>query len=249
MKNLLKKGLLCLLIVMLSITLTPVYAAAGVYGFTDVSSASFYSEAISWAVDAGIASGFEDNTFRPNQTCTSCQILILLWRSCGSPAADGNHQYTDVPKGIYYEQVADWAYQTGLVTGTQFQPEKPCTRSMAVNYMWQVYGRPQVFSNTTFSDVSPNAAYAQAVAWAAETGITSGTEDGTTFSPNMTCTRGQIVTFLHRNALRNSSGTSSPVSNPTSNLAPLVLFDNTNSTSSDSTPSSQFDTNCLDIIV
>ena len=119
---------------------------------------------------------------------------------------------------------------------------------MAVNYMWQVYGRPQVSGSSTFSDVSPNAAYAQAVAWAAEKGITSGTEDGTTFSPDMTCTRGQIVTFLHRNALQSNSSTYPVTDNALSSSA-LDLFDNTNPASSEDNSADSFDADYLDIIV
>ena len=52
-------------------------------------------------------------------------------------------------------------------------------------------------TETAFTDVAPKAFYAKAVAWAVEEGVTKGMTD-TTFAPNDTCTRGQVVTFLYR---------------------------------------------------
>jgi hypothetical protein len=66
-----------------------------------------------------------------------------------------------------------------------------------VTYLWQLAGSPAVTSSASFTDVPSSASYAQAVQWAVEQGITNGTST-TTFSPDTTCTRGQIVTFLYR---------------------------------------------------
>ena len=77
-----------------------------------------------------------------------------------------------------------------------FSAEANCTRAMVVTYLWKLAGSPKT-GTSNFSDVSANADYAQAVAWAVEQGITSGTGNGQ-FSPASTCTRGQIVTFLYR---------------------------------------------------
>ena len=73
-----------------------------------------------------------------------------------------------------------------------------CTRSLAVTFLWKAAGSPEVKSEKSFTDVAEDAAYLQAVAWAVENGVTAGTGDGTTFSPDATCTRGQIATFLYR---------------------------------------------------
>ena len=75
-----------------------------------------------------------------------------------------------------------------------------CTRSMAMTFMWKAAGSPEVKTEKSFTDVAADAEYIQAVAWAVEKGVTAGTGDGTTFSPDASCTRGQIVTFLHRAA-------------------------------------------------
>lgn len=87
-----------------------------------------------------------------------------------------------------------------MVSGTTFDTDKPCTRAMAMTYLWQAAGSPTAPA-ASFTDVSADAAYASAVAWAVEQKITTGTGTGTgtTFSPDDVCSRGQIMTFLHRN--------------------------------------------------
>ena len=86
-----------------------------------------------------------------------------------------------------------------MVSGTAFDVDKPCTRAMAVTYMWQAAGSPIPFASAdSFTDIPADASYTLAVAWALEKGITTGTST-TTFSPDEICNRGQIVTFLHRN--------------------------------------------------
>ena len=97
----------------------------------------------------------------------------------------------------YYYGAALWASQKGMVTGSKFAADTPCTRASTVTYMWQNAGSPETAVSGKFGDVSATADCAQAVAWAIENGVTSGTSD-TTFSPTDICDRGQIVTFLNR---------------------------------------------------
>ena len=89
-----------------------------------------------------------------------------------------------------------WSWEKGLIGNTAHDPNAPCSRSDVVTYLWKLAGKPKA-AKASFTDVASNAPYAQAVAWAVEQGITNGTST-TTFSPNDTCTRGQIVTFLWR---------------------------------------------------
>jgi hypothetical protein len=105
--------------------------------------------------------------------------------------------FGDVKQTDYYYDAALWAYQMGMVTGSKFEGNTPCTRSATVTYLWINANAPKATYTGNFADVSKNASYASAVAWAVEKGITSGTSKAT-FSPDTTCTRGQIVTFLHR---------------------------------------------------
>ena len=164
--------------------------------FTDVPADAYYSDAVEWAVDQGITSGTTDSTFSPDKTCTTAEIITFLWRASGSPAASGGNPFSDVPAGAYYEQAALWAHENGLVSGSVFQGDTPCTRAATVTYLWKLAGQPAAGASG-FTDVPDGSDYAQAVAWAVQEGVTSGTGDST-FSPDTTCTRGQIVTFLHR---------------------------------------------------
>lgn len=157
--------------------------------FSDVAASSPFAAAIDWAVEQKIAAGYEDGTFRPGATCTVSHILTFLWRASGKPgAAEGKSDA---------ENAAAWAVEKKMVESTEGLSES-CTRSLAVTFLWKAAGSPEVKSEKSFTDVAEDAAYLQAVAWAVENGVTAGTGDGTTFSPDATCTRGQIATFLYR---------------------------------------------------
>ena len=160
-----------------------------VSGFTDVKVTDFFADAVKWAVDSGITSGTGKDTFSPRKTCTTAEILTLLWRANGSPKATAS---AAVPAGQYYTDAANWAVEKGLTDS--FDPDLPATRLATVTYLWKLAGRPAATSGHPFTDLTGDA---QAVAWALEQNITAGTAPGT-FSPDKTCTRGQIVTFLYR---------------------------------------------------
>ena len=164
--------------------------------FADVSDNAYYAEPVSWAVRNRITDGTSDTTFSPEQLCTNAHILTFLWRTCGKPSVTPI-SLSDVPAGSYYEQAASWAKALGMIEGSAMSPDTPCTRASTVMFMWKAVGSPVMDTNTGFTDVPADADYAMAVAWALRHGVTDGTSD-TTFSPNDTCTRGQIVTFLHR---------------------------------------------------
>ena len=165
-------------------------------GFTDVKTGDYFAEPVLWAVEKGITAGTSETTFSPNENCSVAQILSFLWRANGSPKPTTANPFSDVKSGDYYADAAAWAYEKGMVSGTAFGGNTPCTRSMAVTYMWKAAGSPSAKA-ASFADVSAGADYAQAVAWAVEQKITSGTS-ATTFSPDSVCTRGQIVSFLYR---------------------------------------------------
>lgn len=177
-------------------------APAAKKAFTDVPEGEFYTEAVKWAVEKEITSGTGATTFSPNQKCTKGQIITFLWRAKGEPAPSSLFFYfKDVQMGDYCYESTLWASENGMTPGIkflgEFKPDLPCTRAQAMLYIWQAVGEPAPTTKAVFKDVPVNADYAQAVAWAVEKGITSGTSE-TTFSPNAICTRGQIVTFLYR---------------------------------------------------
>ena len=130
--------------------------------------------------------------------------------------ANGNPQtgvFVDVATGSYYEDAVDWAVGNGITQGTDathFSPDGICTRAQAVTFLWRAAGSPAPRSRTVpFTDVPAGSYYYDAVLWAVENGITEGTSD-TTFSPNMTCTRAQIVAFLWRSEKSPAAGTANP---------------------------------------
>ena len=169
--------------------------------FTDVAETSAYYEGILWAVEKGITTGRTETTFVPGEDCTEANILTFLWRAEGSPAAETteNPFGEAVSETAYYYGAALWAYEMGMIDET-FAPNTPCTRAQAVRFMWIDAGSPADVEAASFTDVAADADYAAAVNWAVDRGVTKGTGDGTTFSPENVCTRGQIVTFLYRAA-------------------------------------------------
>lgn len=130
--------------------------------------------------------------------------------------ANGNPQtgvFVDVATGSYYKDAVDWAVENGITKGTDdshFSPDGICTRAQAVTFLWRTAGSPKPEPRAMpFTDVPVGSYYYDAVLWAVENGITKGTSD-TTFSPNMTCTRAQIVAFLWRSEKSPAAGTVNP---------------------------------------
>ena len=171
------------------------------FNFHDVSRFDYFYDAVKWAVDHDITSGTGRFTFSPNAACTRAQTVTFLWRAAGSPRPVSTvNPFTDVHYGDYFYQAVLWAVENGITMGTSattFSPDATVTRAQVVTFLWRANGQPAAW-NSGFTDVSADAYYAKAVAWAVENGITTGTGFGI-FSPDAACTRAQIVTFLYRN--------------------------------------------------
>ena len=117
-----------------------------------------------------------------------------------APEKTAADYFADVPANSYYADAVLWAAKNGITGGIGnglFGPNQPCTRAQIVTFLWRAAGSPEPKAMSSFADVSTDAYYAKAVAWAVENGITTGTGDGK-FSPDATCTRAQSVTFLFR---------------------------------------------------
>ena len=117
-----------------------------------------------------------------------------------APEKSAADYFADVPANSYYADAVLWAAKNGITGGIGnglFGPNQPCTRAQIVTFLWRAAGSPEPKAMSSFADVSTDAYYAKAVAWAVENGITTGTGDGK-FSPDATCTRAQSVTFLFR---------------------------------------------------
>ena len=137
-------------------------------------------------------------------------IEAVFMKSNGNPQTG---VFVDVPENSYYEEAVDWAEENGITQGTDdthFSPNDICTRAQAVTFLWRTAGSPAPKSTTMpFTDVPASSYYYDAVLWAVENGITNGTSD-TTFSPDATCSRAQIVTFLWRSEKSPAAGTANP---------------------------------------
>ena len=159
--------------------------------FTDVTPADYFYNAVAWAVETQITNGTGNGRFDPKTDCTEGQILTFLYRAAGKPEAAPS----PLSVASYYQDAVNWAYGKGMINQS-FDQDKPCTRANAVMYIWQAAGKKNAPASS-FSDVSAGAAYAGAVNWAVDNGVTKGT-GGNQFSPDTVCTREQIVTFLYR---------------------------------------------------
>ncbi len=175
------------------------------FRFDDVKNPkAFYFEPVYWAYNAKpqITNGVTKTTFGPEQGCTRGQVVTFLWRAAKCPEPKSTRtDFTDLKAGAFYETAVAWAVEEGITNGmtaTTFAPDATCTRGQIVTFLWRFKQSPAPKSETTkFTDVSAKAFYAKAVAWAVENEVTKGMTE-TTFCPNDTCTRGQIVTFLYR---------------------------------------------------
>ena len=142
-------------------------------------------------------------------TTNHFSFYMVRYESAAAAAA----RFTDVPVDAYYQSAVGWAVRHGVTSGvteTTFAPDAPCTRAQAVTFLWRAAGSPEPQSSVNpFTDVKADAYYYNAVLWAIEQGITKGTSD-TTFSPDATCTRAQIVTFLWRSQASPAAGAVNP---------------------------------------
>ncbi len=169
--------------------------------FIDVAKSAYYAEPVDWAVENKVTNGTSAMTFSPENPCTRGQVVTFLWRAAGSPAPKSSkNPFNDVSKDAYYYKAVLWAVEQGITNGTSaatFSPGNPCTRGQVVTFLYRNADSPKVSAKNPFKDVKSGAYYYDAVLWAVKNEITNGTSK-TAFSPNQTCTRGQIVTFLFR---------------------------------------------------
>ena len=168
--------------------------------FTDVDAEDYFYDAVAWAVAHNVTFGTSDTTFSPDNVCTRAQAVTFLWRAAGSPQPQMIiNPFEDVQESDYFYNAVLWSVENNITAGTSagtFSPDTVCTRSQAVTFLYR-YDGTVATEMTEFIDVNETAYYYDAVQWAAQNGITSGTGTNT-FSPEANCTRAQIVTFLYR---------------------------------------------------
>ena len=177
-----------------------VYAKWTAIAFRDVDSDAYYAQAVAWAVEKGITAGKTAELFDPDAVCTRGQAVTFLWRLAGSPQAAGKNPFADVAADSPYYEAILWAAEQGITKGiseTAFAPDATVTRAQAAAFLWRYAGESAPTIANPFRDVG--GVLAEAVLWAAETGVTRG-RTADTFAPGEGCTRAQLVTFLYRSA-------------------------------------------------
>lgn len=169
--------------------------------FEDVPDYQYFAGPVAWATNVGITNGTTPTAFSPGAQCTQAHIITFISRAVEGKNTSGTNPYSNPSitsdAFSYAYDPFIWAYNTGVVTNTAIDPAAGCSRSDVVLYLWRLAGKPSATSSTSFTDVPLDAPYAQAVSWAVSEGITTGTSSYT-FSPDLICSRGEIVTFLYR---------------------------------------------------
>ena len=146
-----------------------------------------------WAEDAidfvsarGLVNGVSDTIYAPNASATRAQLWTILARQNDADLSGGAN---------WYERAQLWSKDKGISDGTE--PNAAINRAQMVTMLWRTMGQPTATDKVSFADVPAGSYYAQAVAWAVESGITAGVGGGR-FDPSATCTRAQIAAFLAR---------------------------------------------------
>ena len=182
------------------------------YPFTDVDTTGKhmpFADAILWAANEGITTGYGNGIFKPDADCTRAQVVTFLWRAAGEPApkstdnpfADVSAKQANGKDNPYYTAIL-WAVGEGITLGvdkTHFAPDATVTRAQFVTFLWRYENKPAAKPGVTLKDLGTvtNADFKSAILWAAGEGITTGYGDGS-FRPNAVCTRAHVVTFIYR---------------------------------------------------
>ncbi len=170
------------------------------HGFTDVAEGKWYSDAVEYAYHHKLVDGIGNGLFGVKHDTTRAMIVTVLWRAAGCPEAESaGCPFTDVDMDSYYAKAVLWAAENGVTIGTSattFSPDEVCTRAQMVALLYRLSGA-KASGEPSFSDVPAGAYYAEAVNWAIENGITTGT-GGNRFSPDAPCSRAEMVTFIYR---------------------------------------------------
>ena len=142
--------------------------------------------AIDFVSARGLVNGMTATSYAPNNSTTRAQLWTILARQNDADLTGG---------ATWFENAQNWAKTKGISDGAN--PNAAINRAQMVTMLWRAAGQPVAGGAASFTDVSADSYYAQAVSWAVENGITTGVGGGH-FDPTATCTRALIAAFLAR---------------------------------------------------
>ena len=177
-----------------SLVVIPAQTAVAVGGYVDVPEGAYYADAVEWSVEANIT-GIASDYFAPAQPSSRGEIAVWIWRMAGQQDAPA-HTFTDLP--AWQSNAVAWLLDQGVTTGTSpttFSPSRTLNRGELAAFLWRLAGEPTADSHS-FNDIVKGWQQ-NAVSWLATSGITTGTSP-TTFSPDRTLSRAELITFLYR---------------------------------------------------
>ena len=180
--------------------------AAGENPFTDVSASHWAHDDITYVYENDLMNGTDGSLFSPESTTTRAQVVTVLYRLAGQPAADWENPFWDVPASAWFHDAVTWAWEndiTGGVSSTHFGAGNAVTREQLAAFLYR-YAQDQGYDTSAradlsgYSDAGLVSSYAtEALSWANATGLITGTT-GTTLSPKGSATRAQVATILSR---------------------------------------------------
>lgn len=203
------KKRLCSLALAMALTVslfTGTASAAGWNPFWDVPQSHWAHEAVTYVYDNDLMNGTDGSLFSPESTTTRAQVVTVLYRLAGQPAADWANPFWDVPASAWFHDAVTWAWEndiTGGVSSTHFGAGNAVTREQLATFLYR-YAQDQGYDTSAradlsgYSDAGLVSSYAtEALSWANATGLITGTT-GTTLSPKGSATRAQVATILSR---------------------------------------------------
>ena len=173
------------------------------HGFDDVDADAWYHDAVDWAVEEGLLSGYADGTLGPDGTLSRAQLATVLWRQAGEPEAKNDASFADCDPEAFYAEAVAWADEAGIIEGygdgTNFGPEDPVTREQLATILWRQAGEPEGKGDLgKYPDGDEATDYAvPALEWAVEEGVLSGFGDGT-LAPGGVLSRAMLAAMLQR---------------------------------------------------
>ncbi len=204
-----KKLCAVLLVLTMSLTMLPAAAVASsteAPPFDDVSSSDWFYPGVKYMFEHGLMSGTGSGKFSPDVSTSRAMVVTMLHRLEGTPKASKSAGFLDVKTGSFYADAVDWAAEAGVFTGyseTEFGPDDVMTREQLATalYRYAAYKKYDVSKKAdlgTYPDAGDVSSFAkEGMAWAVETGLVQGADDGK-LSPAGSATRGQLATIFNR---------------------------------------------------